>query len=147
MLVVAHDGLWKRAVFPVVILLGLGYLSGCAPTSRRAPPETRTPPRSLPEYFAEVKRRIEANWVYPQEAVQQNQSGRGTIAFVLRRNGSVKQIEITETTGVHVLDAYIRNAVLLTAPFPPFPDEVTTETLPLSVSFSYNPRGYRLFSP
>jgi hypothetical protein len=43
-------------------------------------------------YFAEIGRRVEAVWTYPQEAVQQKQSGSGVIAFMLKRDGRVGEV-------------------------------------------------------
>ena len=92
------------------------------------------------EYFAELKRRIEANWNYPQEASRGGQSGQGLVGFVLRRNGSVREVEIVQSSGVEILDRYLVNAIRLAQPFPPIPASVVEDVLPITFTFTYTLR-------
>jgi protein TonB len=64
-----------------------------------------TPDPRYAEYFAELKRRIEDKWVYPAEAARNGQSGRGELRFVLRKDGSVRIVEIVSSSGVRILDS------------------------------------------
>jgi protein TonB len=90
------------------------------------------------EYFAELKRRIEAKWSYPREASLRGQSGKGEIRFVLRRDGSVETVEIVKSTGVDLLDSHIRNAIHEAQPFPPIPASIGgVDTIPISINFNY----------
>jgi protein TonB len=104
-----------------------------------------TPDPKYAEYFLELKRRIEANWVYPQEAIRRNQSGQGVIEFVLRKDGSLRVVEIMRSSGVAILDRYMENAIKFAAPFPPVPDRFGTETIPVSLNFTYVLGGFRVF--
>jgi protein TonB len=105
-----------------------------------------TPDPRYADYFLEIKRRIEANWTYPQEAIRRNQSGQGVVEFVLRKDGSLRLVEVVRTSGVPILDRYLENAIKFAAPFPPVPDRISTEALPISLNFTYVlGGGYRLF--
>jgi protein TonB len=104
-----------------------------------------TPDPRYADYFLEIKRRIEANWVYPQEAIRRNQSGQGVVEFVLRKDGSLRLVEIVHSSGVAILDRYMENAIKFAAPFPPMPTVFGTETIPVSLSFTYVLGGFRVF--
>jgi protein TonB len=104
-----------------------------------------TPDPRYADYFLELKRRIEANWSYPEQALRRNQSGRGVIGFVLRKDGSVLEVDVLRSTGVVILDRYIENAVRFASPFPPIPGNVGADAIPISVNFIYTIGGIRIF--
>src|SRR5262245_50940499 len=104
-----------------------------------------TPDPRYAEYFAELKRRIEDKWGYPEEAARKGQSGRGELRFVLRKDGSVRTIEIVSSSGVRILDSYIQNAITLAQPFPPIPKSIGDDLLPISINFRYVLGGFRAF--
>jgi TonB family protein len=99
-------------------------------------PIASTDPRYA-EYFADIKKRIEDKWVYPTQATQQGQSGKGEVQFVLRRDGSLKAVETVKSSGVKPLDQHIERAIRLAAPFPPIPAFVDGDVLPISINFTY----------
>ncbi len=104
-----------------------------------------TPDPRYAEYFAELKRRIEDKWTYPEEAARNGQSGRGELRFVLRKDGSVRTVEIVSSSGVRILDSYISNAIRMAQPFPPIPAAVGEDVLPISINFNYVLGGIRAF--
>lgn len=105
-----------------------------------------TPDPRYADYFLEIKRRIEAHLVYPQEAARREQSGQLMLEFVLRKDGSVRLVELVRSSGVGVLDRYSLNTVKLAAPFPPIPERMGLDTLAISASFTYVlDRGFRVF--
>ena len=104
-----------------------------------------TPKLSVQDYHKEVKRRIEEKWVYPQEASRKGQTGVGMAKFVIRPDGTVKEIEIVNSTGTMVLDRYIENAIRMAAPFPHLPAEIQNEPLTLTAGFTYVLGGNRSF--
>jgi protein TonB len=104
-----------------------------------------TPDPRYAEYFAELKRRIEDKWTYPTEASRKGQSGRGELRFVLHKNGSVRTVEIVQSSGVRILDVYIENAIRQAQPFPPIPASVGEDMIPISINFTYTLHGFRLF--
>jgi TonB family protein len=104
-----------------------------------------TPDPRYADYFAELKRRIEDKWTYPEEAARKGQSGRGELRFVLRKDGSVRTVEIVSSSGVRILDSYIQNAIRMAQPFPPIPTSVADDVLPISINFRYVLGGVRAF--
>jgi protein TonB len=104
-----------------------------------------TPDPRYAGYFAELKRRIEDKWVYPQEAARNGQSGQGDLRFVLRKDGTVRTVEIVSSSGVRVLDYYIEQAIRQAQPFPPIPASVGEDLIPISINFTYTLQGFKLF--
>jgi protein TonB len=96
-----------------------------------------TPDPRYTEYFAELKRRIEAKWSCPSEASRKGQSGGGEVRFVLPKDGSVRTVEIVRSSGVRVLDLYSQNAIRMAQPFPPIPASVADDVLPIGINFTY----------
>jgi len=111
----------------------------------QAPIPLNTPDPRYAEYFLEIKKRIEAHWVYPQEAVRRHQSGQGVVEFVLRKDGTLRLVEIARSSGVAVLDRYVLNAIRFAAPFPPVPDQIGADGIPISLNFTYILGGVRVF--
>jgi TonB family protein len=99
-------------------------------------PPPASPQPSIDNYKEEVKRRIYEKWVYPQEALWKKEFGHGEVRFVIRLDGTVKSVEILQSTGVLVLDRYFDNAIRLASPFPPLP-EVQREELVITLTFQY----------
>jgi len=96
-----------------------------------------TPNPRYADYFLELKKRIEAKWGYPEQALQRHQSGQGVIRFILQKDGSVREVDVLRSTGVRILDRYIVNAVRFASPFPPIPGNVAEDAIPISMNFVY----------
>ncbi len=104
-----------------------------------------TPDPRYADYFPEIKKRIESNWVYPTEAARKNQAGQLVLEFVVRKDGNV-HIDLVRSSGVEVLDRYAINAVRLSAPFPPIPEHMRLDTIRITASFTYIlDHGFRIF--
>lgn len=105
-----------------------------------------TPDPRYAEYFLAIKRGIEANWVYPQEAARKGQSGQGLVGFVLRKDGMVQDLQILRSSGVDILDRYLITAIRLAQPFPPIPDRIGRDGIPVALTFTYVlDHGVRIF--
>jgi len=102
-------------------------------------PGPKSPSReeSIEAYRKEVLRRIDEKWVYPPEALRKGQSGNGQAKIVIWPEGTVKSIEIVQSTGVMVLDKYFENAIRMAAPFPPVPDAAQNEPVTFTPTFAY----------
>ncbi|WP_158885877.1 energy transducer TonB [Rhodanobacter sp. L36] len=61
------------------------------------------------------------NLNYPEEARSRGLHGDVLLTVVLRLDGSIKSIEVIQSSGQHVLDAAAERIVRLAAPFPPAP--------------------------
>lgn len=103
----------------------------------QVPIPLNTPDPRYAEYFLEIKKRIEANLVYPHEAARQRQSGQLALEFIVKKDGTLRLIELTRSSGIGILDRYSLNTVRLAAPFPPIPDRLGVDTVFISASFTY----------
>lgn len=84
-------------------------------------------------YLNSWRRKIEriGNLNYPAEARRQNIFGSLRLLVSVLPDGSLKEVEILESSGHQVLDDAALRIVRLAAPFAPFPDELrqTTDVL------------------
>jgi TonB family protein len=113
----------------------------------QVPIPLNTPDPRYADYFLQIKRQIEAHWVYPSDAVRKRQSGQGLLEFGVRKDGSLRLVKIVQSSGFEILDRYIANAVRLAAPFPPIPDRIGRESLwigPLPFTYVLD-SGVRVF--
>lgn len=61
---------------------------------------------------------------FPQKALSEGIFGNVRLAVQLKPNGSVQNIEVTQSSGHRFLDEAAIQSVRLAAPFAPFPDEM-----------------------
>jgi len=84
-------------------------------------------------YLNSWRRKIESvgNLNYPQEARKSKLYGSLRLMVAVKPDGSLKEVEILESSGHKVLDDAAISIVRLAAPFAPFPDELrqTTDVL------------------
>jgi protein TonB len=105
-----------------------------------------TPDPRYSDYFQEIKKRLEANWVYPSEAARRGQAGQLTAEIVVRRDGTVPRVELVHSSGIEILDRYALNAVRFASPFPAIPDRIGLDRIPITITFTYVlDRGIRVF--
>jgi TonB family protein len=96
-----------------------------------------TPDPRYSDYFRIVKRQIQEKWSYPREAGDRGLGGQLVIDFVIAKDGHVEAIDLRRSSGVEILDRFAMNAVKLAQPFPPVPDSVSKDRLPIAGLFSY----------
>ncbi len=84
-------------------------------------------------YLNSWRRKIESigNLNYPREARAQKLYGNLRLMVAILPDGSLREVELLETSGHQVLDEAALRIVRLAAPFAPFPDELrqTTDVL------------------
>lgn len=88
-------------------------------------------------YFTNLRKAIELVWSYPSEAVRRGLDGRVRIKFVIQENGKVSKVSVLESSGHHILDEAIVNAIQLAAPFSPLPTGFNKPQLVVKGNFSY----------
>jgi protein TonB len=86
-------------------------------------------------YFAHIKMRIKENWRWPEEA--RHFRGRLKLRIVIRPDGSLSRVELTDSSGYKILDDEALSAIAKAAPFNPFPPELKKKPLAIKGSFSY----------
>ena len=85
-----------------------------------------------PEYLATMTALIKANF-----ASQQNAVGVTRMRFVVRRDGSLVDITVLESSGVQTLDFFAERALKLTK-LPPLPAGYPDGTLPVRLAFEFS---------
>jgi TonB family protein len=96
-----------------------------------------TPDPDYREYMQRVRQRIYANWRYPQGAHRQDLYARLVIEFHIGRDGQLLKADIIESSGEMVLDASAMSAVKLAERYPPLPEAMRRDVLPIIAIFSY----------
>lgn len=92
------------------------------------------PPTYMKTYMRELQRRIKMNWEPPIE-------GRDKVVeilFKVAKDGSLLSYEIQKSSGITEVDRAAVNAIKLTAPFRPLPEEYKGQTLEILFTFDYH---------
>jgi TonB family protein len=85
-----------------------------------------------PEYLTTMISRIKAVW-----NANQNINGLTIIKFTIRRNGSLEDIVLEQSSGFPIADLAAQRAVILTKQLPPLPDAFPNPTLTMHLHFQY----------
>jgi TonB family protein len=97
-----------------------------------------TPDPKYQDYFRILRERIQSKWSYPREAGDRGIGGSLVIEFHIAKDGRLSYLELVRSSGVEVLDEYAVNAVKLAQPFPPVPDHIAKQVLPITGNFVYH---------
>jgi len=102
-------------------------------------------PEFLP-YLARLKRRIQNEWMYPEEALSRGLSGELSLVFTLNKNGSMTNLRLVQSSGFPILDEEALRAIKQSAPFDPFPPQMGEEPWNIVGSFYYHlPNRFRRY--
>jgi len=96
-----------------------------------------TPEPKYQDYFKILRERIQSKWTYPREAGDRGIGGSLSIEFHIAKDGRLAYLEIRRSSGVEILDEYAVNAIKLAQPFPPVPDNLAKQVLPINGNFVY----------
>jgi len=99
-----------------------------------------TPDPNYREYMQKVRQRIHANWSYPHEARNRDLQGKLVIEFHIGKDGQLLSLELLESSGEHVLDISALKAVKLADRYPPLPEAMRRDVLPIIAIFTYRVR-------
>jgi periplasmic protein TonB len=82
------------------------------------------------------------NLNYPEEARRRGLHGDVLLTVVLNLDGSIKSIEVIQSSGEHLLDAAAERIVRLAAPFPPAPQSgERVDELNITRTWEFEPRN------
>jgi len=96
----------------------------------------RTQEYRYAQYVEDWRAKVEriGNMNYPEIARKQKIYGKLTLTVAIRSDGSVESIEITRPSGQGILDAAAIRIVKLSAPYSPFPPDISKEIDVLSIT-------------
>ncbi len=96
-------------------------------------------------YLHQWTTRVEqvGNQNYPEEALRQRITGKLQMAVTLNPNGTIRELKLTEPSGIRLLDEAALQIVRLASPFDPFPTEMrkTTDQLVIIRTWSFEIDG------
>jgi TonB family protein len=81
--------------------------------------------------------RVKKNWIFPPVS-QYGMKGVVGIYLLIGRTGTIGNIHIRKTSGIRPFDQAAFNAIELSAPFPPLPDDFPHADLQAYLLFYYN---------
>lgn len=85
-----------------------------------------------PEWVATMLSLIQQRWDRSHGV-----TGRSVVRFTVKRDGSIQDVDIAQSSGYQVLDLSSRRAVLLTRQLPPLPSAYTEDLLRINIQFRY----------
>ena len=88
-------------------------------------------------YIGSILRKIHNNKNYPPQAKRMKQEGTSTVSFILKNNGSLEKTLISKTSGHKLLDSSAINTITKSAPYPPFPKNITAKQLELNIDIEF----------
>jgi TonB family protein len=109
------------------------------PLYKRAQAIWRIQNWKYPTYFAHIRKRVELNWSYPEEAAKAGTTGDLLLQITVMRDGQLKEISLIRSSGSQMLDENAIRAVKAASPFNPFPRRISKQRLKINLEFSYLP--------
>ncbi len=122
--------------------LGSGLVGESLGPAKQTIPLDSREPRFL-SYLARLKARIQAEWMYPEEARRVGMGGELHLVFTLNKAGSLVNIRLLESSGFPILDNEALRAVKAAAPFDPFPPQLGDDPWNILATFHYHSPYYR----
>jgi protein TonB len=122
-------------------------VTGCAVTSQPRPAVIDIDARPAHAYLQDVKARIASKLTYP--CVKNSRGGcdprdaRVVVEFGIRRDGSLRFVDVVAPSGLGVYDTESAEAVRRAAPFPPVPADLMASVpagstgIPIRVNFNF----------
>ncbi len=89
-------------------------------------------------YLLDMKDRIRRFWDYPEIAGRNGWQGTLKLNFTIRKDGTIGEIRLIESSKYPVLDEAAITAIRLAAPFAPFPGNFDIEELNIRGIFQYD---------
>jgi len=91
------------------------------------------------DYFNSIRKQIELEWVYPEEAIIQGWRGRVMLRFTIKKNGELQSVSLLKSTGHTELDKEAQSAIKSAAPYAPFPGPLNKKKIHIVATFVYQP--------
>ena len=88
-------------------------------------------------YLLLIRRKIEKLWIYPPQALAQQEEGNAVIRFTIDANGVLSGYDVMATSGSQVLDEGALSVVRAAAPYAPLPEAFNLSRLHITATFSY----------
>lgn len=97
-----------------------------------------TVPANMEPYVRSVQEKISSAIAYPYEAQENGWQGTVKLTLVIRKDGSLRDAMVRESSGYDVFDKDAVNTAQVLAPYDPFPESILDEHLTLTIPIVYN---------
>lgn len=87
-------------------------------------------------YLSVVQGKVSSNWSQPSARLIVEDSLTVSVAFVITRDGSVRDVRVSRSSGRSTVDQSAVKAVRDSAPFPPLPDDYMENRLEVTIDFT-----------
>jgi protein TonB len=121
------------------------------PTAKRSRPADQVRPQRPPpvaidpavkqHYLAALAAQINRRKFYPRAARRLGEEGQVVVHFVIRRNGELTDLRVTESSGSPRLDEAALKTLRRVTPFRPIPEALDRDNWPISVPIAFSLRG------
>ena len=104
-----------------------------------SPLASTTPLRSeskLNEYYSLIWAKIKEEWTLPQNVVKENFGLETIIVMVIERNGRIQKAWFEKGSGNALFDQMAMRALKKAEPLPPFPRDLSENTLEIGIRFT-----------
>jgi protein TonB len=140
----------EPAVLPEPVSAGTPSLEGSAvveesPIMATGPVLTKnaaalsvTLPASIEPYARSVQEKISSAIAYPYEAQENGWQGTVKLSLVIRKDGSLRDAVVRESSGYDVFDKDALNTAQILAPYNPFPESIVEEQLTVTIPIVYS---------
>lgn len=91
----------------------------------------------LAQYVGMIRAKVYKNWQTP---LGQNPNKDAVFSFYIYSKGNIDRPELRKSSNVKLLDNLALRAILKSEPFPPFPKELNSSNLNISIQFKYTPK-------
>ena len=111
------------------------------PVAVERPPPVAIDPAVKQHYLAALAAQINRRKFYPRAARRLGEEGRVVVHFVIRRNGELTDLRVTESSGSPRLDEAALKTLRRVTPFRPIPEALDRDNWPISVPIAFSLRG------
>jgi len=87
--------------------------------------------------LVDVERIIDANWQYPELAIQYGLQGTVVIEFMILENGRVEDLRLVRSSGSRLLDEEVLRAIQASSPFRRLPSWIEPKRLWILATMEY----------
>lgn len=89
----------------------------------------------FPAYAAQIRQRVQQNWRTGDVDPSLKTAPRVTIVFQIMRDGSTRNVRLTQRSGIATLDFSVERAIVSASPFPPLPAEYERDSIDVEFNF------------
>jgi len=111
---------------------------GLPPITKNVGTVSANVPEAMAPYVQAIQEKISSAIAFPYEAQQNGWQGTVKLALVLKRDGSLRDVFVKESSGYEVFDQDAVNTAQILAPYPAFPDNIKEDELSLTIPIVYS---------